>query len=487
MAVPGAPEARRVRRVAIAGRWLALGGLLAAAALSAQDFPVDPVPPQLPPVAAPPAPKPAGKPKPPVAVAPKTIEPTAEAIAAGPPEPVQEVGPPEAGLIDIDPLASADLPREASPFTLFDKSIAPGEKRELRWTAGESFAGSNITTPVLVAHGTQPGPVLCMTAAVHGDELNGIEVVRRVLNDVDPAQLTGTVVGMPIVNIMGFSRSSRYLPDRRDLNRYFPGTLYGSAASRIAYRLFRQVIVNCDALVDFHTGSFDRANLPQVRGDLTIPSVLEFTRGFGATPVLHSPGSRGMLRLAATDHGIPAVTFEVGAPLRLEPEQIDFAVEAIVTLSHKMGMTRSFRMWAEPQATFYESKWVRADSGGMLFTTVALGDRVREGQRLGKVVDPIRNEEQPIVSPFRGRVIGMALNQVVLPGFAAYHIGIETSEAQAAEEAAQAPAEPDAIERMEGDQLNEVLGDPRQGGDGDGGGNGNGNEGDPPGRAREGD
>jgi hypothetical protein len=457
------PDARRVRRPDLASRCFALAGLLLAGALPAQDFPLDPAPPAAPASAPLPTPGPIAKPKPvAAAIRPSTIEPTAEAIAAGPPEPVEAVGPPEADLIDVEALVGADLPQLAVPFTLFEKSIAPGEKRELRWTAGESFAGSNVATPLVIAHGVLPGPVLCMTAAVHGDELNGIEVVRRVLNDIDPQQLTGTVIGMPIVNLMGFSRSSRYLPDRRDLNRYFPGTMYGSAASRIAYRLFKQVIVNCDALVDFHTGSFDRANLPQVRGDLTIPSVLEFTRGFGATPVLHSPGSRGMLRLAATDHGIPAVTFEVGAPLRLEPEQIEFAVQAIVTLGHKMGMTRSFRMWAEPQATFYESKWVRVDAGGMLFSSVALGDRIREGQHLGKVVDPIRNQEAPILSPFRGRVIGMALNQVVLPGFAAFHVGIETSEAQAAEEAALAPTEPDAIEQMDGDQINEVLGEPRE-------------------------
>lgn len=463
MAGASTPEVRRARRIAATWRSFALAGLLAASALGAQDFPVDPALPAASSSVPVPPPRPASKPKPALApVRRNTIEPTAEAIAAGPPEPVEDVGPPELVLIDLDAQAGADLPQVATPFTLFEKTIAPGEKRELRWTAGESFAGSNVATPLVIAHGVLPGPVLCMTAAVHGDELNGIEVVRRVLNDIDPQQLTGTVIGMPIVNLMGFSRSSRYLPDRRDLNRYFPGTMYGSAASRIAYRLFKQVIVHCDALVDFHTGSFDRANLPQVRGDLTIPSVLEFTRGFGATPVLHSPGTRGMLRLAATDHGIPAVTFEVGAPLRLEPEQIEFAVQAIVTLGHKMGMTRSFRMWAEPQATFYESKWVRVDSGGMLFTAVALGDRVREGQHLGKVVDPIRNQESPILSPFRGRVIGMALNQVVLPGFAAFHVGIETSEAQAAEEAAQAPTEPDAIEQMEGDQINEVLGEPRE-------------------------
>jgi hypothetical protein len=399
----------------------------------------------------------AASPPPPDENAPDTV---VEPEFIGPPSPEELVGPPEA--------LAPEPPSGPVEIKLLGTAIVPGERKELRWKLGESFDGGAITTPVTVLHGAQPGPRLCLTAAIHGDELNGVEVVRRVVNGVDPKELSGTLVGVPIVNLLGFSRGSRYLPDRRDLNRYFPGTPTGSAASRIAYSLFRSLVEGCDAVVDFHTGSFDRSNLPQVRGDLTLPNVLEFTRGFGATPVLHSPGTRGMLRLAATDRGVPAVTFEVGAPLRLEPDKIDFAVEAIHTLMHKMGMTRSFRMWAEPQATFYESKWVRSDFGGMLFSSVRLGDRVRQGQRLGEVIDPVKNEEHEVVSPFRGRVIGMALNQVVLPGFAAYHIGIETSEADVVQDAASTSGSPDAIEQLEGDQMNEGLGGGEARGNGDG-------------------
>ncbi len=354
----------------------------------------------------------------------------------------------------IDP--SGNPPERAgpvAPFMILGSEIAVGTRADLGWRVGESFDGNAVTTPVVVLHGAKPGPRLCLTAAVHGDELNGIEVVRRIVNEVDPRTLGGTVIGVPVVNLLGFSRGTRYLPDRRDLNRFFPGSPGGSAAARIAHSLFNEIVVHCDALVDFHTGSFDRANLPQVRGDLTEPAVLAFTRGFGATPVLHSPGARGMLRLAASFRGIPAVTFEVGAPQRIEPEQIEVAVQAISTLMHKMGMSSSFRLWAEPQATYYESKWVRSNDGGMLISTVRLGDRVREGQRLGKVVDPLRNTEQEILSPFRGRVIGLALNQVVLPGFAAYHIGIETSEQGAVEEALAPAPGVDPIERMEGDEM----------------------------------
>ncbi len=382
----------------------------------------------------------------------------AEAVAMGPPELVDFVGPPTLEDLPADPASVGAAPFGA--LEILGEKIEPGTRRELRWQVGTSFDGDAVTTPVTIVHGSSAGPKLCLTAAVHGDELNGVEVVRRVANEIDPKSLSGSLVAIPIVNLLGFSRGSRYLPDRRDLNRFFPGSPYGSAASRIAFSLFKSLIQHCDALIDFHTGSFDRANLPQVRGDLTLDSVLEFTRGFGATPVLHSPGTRGMLRLAATDHGIPAVTFEVGAPARLEPDQIDFAVQAIHSVMHAQGMTQSFRMWAEPQATFYESRWVRANHGGMLFSTVELGDRVRQGQRLGKVVDPVKNVENEIKSPLRGRVIGIALNQLVLPGFAAYHIGIEQSVEQAVEEASQPSAVDDELERLEGDEMIEGRGQP---------------------------
>jgi predicted deacylase len=347
----------------------------------------------------------------------------------------------------------AALPPGPQPIEILGTRAEPGSRVDARWQVGESFDGSVVQTPVVLVHGLEPGPRLCLTAGVHGDELNGVEVVRRVVNDTDPKILKGTLIAVPIVNLMGFARGSRYLPDRRDLNRFFPGFAQGSAASRMAFSLFREVIVHCDGLVDLHTGSFDRSNLPQVRGDLRNDSVVSFTRGFGATPVLHSPGSRGMLRLAATDHDIPAVTFEVGAPYRLEPDKIDAGVQAVKTLMHQMGMTPHFRLWSEPQATFYESKWVRVNDGGMLFSNVELGDRVREGQRLGKVIDPIRNREFEITAPFAGRVIGMALNQVVLPGFAAYHLGVETTEAEAAAEAERPALDADPLETMDGDEM----------------------------------
>lgn len=364
---------------------------------------------------------------------------TAEASMAArvvSPSVVDFVGPPALDESALPGNPSFIGPPVVEPFEILGESVPPGERRLMRWSVSQTFAGGDTVVSVNVVHGTRPGPVMCMAAAIHGDEINGVEIVRRVINQVDAHQLSGTLIGVPIVNLFGFSRNSRYLPDRRDLNRYFPGSQRGSIASRIANSFFTQIVQHCDALVDFHTGSFDRANLPQVRADLRMPEVLRFARGFGALPVLHSSGSRGMLRVAATQSGIPAVTFEVGAPGTLEKREIDLSVDALEALLHYVGLVPEGPAEQEPQAVFYESRWVRANAGGMLIADVELGQRIVKGQRLGLVVDPIKNVEHEILSPLYGRVIGKAKNQVVLPGYAAFHIGEETSAEQASDAAA---------------------------------------------------
>jgi uncharacterized protein len=425
-AAPG--QRRSLRRYA--GVLLALA---CSTALQAQDFPPELQPPPPTPVAPPPAPKPRPAPAVPApAMAPVEAAPEPLTI---PPWPVDSVGPPML-VAAGDPGSSEFIgPPMVPPFRILENEVLPGSKAQLEWSASQSFAGGEVISPITIVHGTRPGPVLCLTAAIHGDELNGVEIVRRVVNSLDPSQLGGTVIGVPIVNLFGFSRNSRYLPDRRDLNRFFPGSRYGSIAARIAHSFFVSVVRHCDSVVDFHTGSFDRSNLPQVRADLRLAEVQEFTRGFGATTVLHSGGSKGMLRVAATQAGIPAVTFEVGGPGELQPDEIGHGVQAIQTLLHKLGMTRDRPTWEEPQPYFYDSVWVRSNSGGLLLSEVQLGQRVQRGQKLGTVIDPIQNIERDILSPVYGRVIGMALNQVVLPGFAAYHLGEETSEQQAVREA----------------------------------------------------
>ena len=314
---------------------------------------------------------------------------------------------------------------QAEPLLLLDTDIMPGTAHRLSWSATELFEGVPVSTPVLVVNGTMPGPTLCLTAAVHGDELNGIEMVGRVLHEIAPVKLSGAVIGVPIVNVQGFRRGSRYLPDRRDLNRYFPGNPNGSAAARIAYALFNDVIAHCDALVDLHTGSFERANLPQIRADLRNPDVVTLTQGFGSMVVLHSTPSAGTLRHAATLAGIPAVTVEAGGPSQLELAEVKRGVKGIETLLSTLDMTRKRRSWGHPEPVYYKSSWVRADNGGILLADVSLGSTVRKGDLLGTITDPMSNQRSELYSPFAGRIIGLARNQVVMPGFAAFHVGIE--------------------------------------------------------------
>ncbi|MEM7097275.1 MAG: succinylglutamate desuccinylase/aspartoacylase family protein [Pseudomonadota bacterium] len=335
------------------------------------------------------------------------------------PEPV---GAPSNTSDQVDTIKSATRPSDNPHFSLLNVEVAAGELVRTNWTAGEALHGAQIPTPVLVAHGVKPGPTLCVTAAVHGDELNGIEAVRRLMYSIKPAKLSGTVIGVPIVNLQGFQRHSRYLSDRRDLNRFFPGNPRGSSASRMAHSFFHQIISHCDGLVDLHTGSFHRTNLPQLRADLQNADVLALTKGFGSTVILHSSGGAGTLRRAAVESGIPAVTLEAGEPLRLQEDAVEHTVKALFTLMDTMHMYNKRSLWGNPEPTYYSSAWVRADQGGILLSTVKLGRKVKEGDVLGTVTDPISNEQVDIQAPYAGRVIGMALNQFVMPGYATFHI-----------------------------------------------------------------
>ncbi|HEY8155898.1 MAG TPA: succinylglutamate desuccinylase/aspartoacylase family protein [Myxococcota bacterium] len=331
-----------------------------------------------------------------------------------------------AGLVIVALLAAgaADAQTPWQSAEVLGETIAPGQKWLLSWVSGETFTGSPVPIPVRVARGFEPGPTLCLTAGIHGDELNGIEVVRRILQEIDPSALRGMVIGVPIVNLHGFRQASRYLPDRRDLNRHFPGRANGSAASRIARSFFEQVIAHCDTLVDLHTGSFHRSNVPQVRADLTDSGAFELAKDFGSGVVVHAAREPGTLRHAAGDVGIPAISYEAGEPMRFQPAEVDEGVRGVRELLARRGMLSPRPRRGQRQEIYYRARWVRVDDGGILISDVELGDAVKVGDVLGVVTDPISNERSIVKSPYDGRVLGMALNQVVIPGFAAFHVGI---------------------------------------------------------------
>lgn len=349
---------------------------------------------------------------------------TVQSESVVPPSIDKEPAPPKSPS-NTTPPKQALVTQKPEKFIILGSEVPPATATRLAWSPKVTIAGLTIPTPVLVINGKSPGKTLCMTAAIHGDELNGVEIIRRVMYDIDPEKLSGKIVGIPIVNLKGFQRASRYLPDRRDLNRAFPGDPQGSLAARIAHSLFNEVIVHCDRLIDLHTGSLRRTNLLQVRADMTHDDVIQFTHGFDDTVVVHSQGEPGMLRHAAVQSGIPSVTLEAGESMRLQADQVEEGVKSIYSLLKTQEMYSRAFSWGDPEPTYYQSRWLRADAGGILFSRVELGGKINKGEVLGTVADPITNEESHIVAPFDGRVIGMAVNQVVMPGFAAYHIGIK--------------------------------------------------------------
>lgn len=326
--------------------------------------------------------------------------------------------------------AATNIKPETKPkqLIILDSEIQPGSDTSLQWNSGQNFDSIDWNTPVLVKRGINPGPTLCMTSTIHGDEINGIEIIRRVFKSLDVQQMHGSVIGVPIVNLDGFLRSARYLSDRSDLNRFFPGEENGSTAQRVAYHLFNDIIVHCDALLDLHTGSLHRVNMPQVRANLKLVSIKEIIDGLSDLTIIHSQGNAGMLRNAANDIGIPAVTIEVGGPFLFDKEGVKATTESVKNLIAYMKITRKFTFFPQAKATFNKSTWVRSDFAGIYISEITVGSTVAKGDIIGRVADPISNKEEVVASPFEGTLIGLASDQFIHTGFAVAHIAHKIDE-----------------------------------------------------------
>ena len=271
---------------------------------------------------------------------------------------------------------------------------------------------------------------MCLTAGVHGDELNGVEVARRAFAQADPQQLRGTLIALPAINAEGVRSSTRYLSDRRDLNRAFPGKAGGSVASLIANAVFTRVLSHCDALVDLHTGSNNRANLPQMRADLANPEIRELAIHFGLGIVIGGKGPDGSLRREVARAGIPAIIYEAGGPFRFQEDEIERGVQGVENVLAWLGMTSQAEAEV-PDARVYErSKWVRTARGqaGFFFPSAQLGERVETGDSLGRIVDPLTDEASEVIAPFPGEIIGLAVPRPVLSGYALVHLAWHDSD-----------------------------------------------------------
>ncbi len=278
--------------------------------------------------------------------------------------------------------------------------------------------------PIHVIHGKRDGPHLFVSAAIHGDEVNGVEVIRRLLELKALRRLSGTLVAIPVVNVYGLIHASRYLPDRRDLNRSFPGTESGSLAARVAHLFMTEVVGRCTHGVDLHTGAVHRTNLPQIRGNLEDPETKQLAEAFGVPVMLNSALRDGSLRAAAAEYGIPMLLYEAGQALRYEEVAISAGVHGVVNVMRALGMIKPPARRRKPSDSYLarRSSWVRAPESGMLRTLVKLGTKVSRGQAIGYISDPYSGESTPVSSQHSGVVIGQVKIPMVHEGEALFHV-----------------------------------------------------------------
>ncbi len=322
------------------------------------------------------------------------------------------------------PVANASESEAWTSLKLLEREIAVATKSRFSFIPDNSFESSYLNMPVFVTRGHAPGPMLCVTAGVHGDELNGVEIARRVFARSDPETLRGTLVALPAINAAGFRSGNRYLSDRRDLNRAFPGRATGSVASLIAYEVFSDVLRNCDAVVDLHTASNKRSNLPQIRADISDTAIRELAIHFGIGIVVAGAGPDGSLRREVTKAGIPAIIYEAGEPHRFQSIEIERGVEGVENVMVYLDMVDGEEREIPDARVYEKSRWIRAvrTKGGFFFPSAELGDTVNKGQLVGKVIDPFTDEIYDVISPIDGEIIGMALPQPVLSGYALLHV-----------------------------------------------------------------
>lgn len=337
------------------------------------------------------------------------------------------------------------MPRDS--FEIGPVRVRAGRKQALALPITRLVTGADVDLPVRVVHGRQEGPTVWIDAAIHGDEAVGVEVIRQVLADLDAKKLRGTVIAVPIVNVLGFMNGDRYLPDRRDLNRSFPGSRRGSLAARIAHLVMTEVVAKCEVGIDLHTGSDRRTNLPQIRADLEDERTRELSLAFGAPVMLHARLRDGSLRAAAREAGAKVLLYEAGEAWRMDGWAVDAGVLGVRRVLAHLGMIDPLEGDAPtPTLESWRSGWVRARGTGMLHLEAELGQRVTRGQRLGGLFDSFGKRVRLVHADRDGIVVGRTEAPLVSSGDAVVHLA-EVLDGSTS--AVAADPEPDTVEETD--------------------------------------
>ena len=305
--------------------------------------------------------------------------------------------------------------------------VEPGTRRNLRYAISETYLGDPVRIPVTIVNGAAAGPTVFLSAASHGDELNGIEVVREVAYEWDLSGLAGTLVCLPVLNVPGFLAQERYLPIYdRDLNRSFPGRTGSTSAKRMAARIFDNFVRPCDFGVDFHTSTRGRTNMLHVRADMSDDAVARLAQSFGSHVIIDSQGGDGLLRTEATRAGVPTVTVEMGEAHRFQRDLIDDALAGVesVFAEYDLRETSPVRWpgWRTVIRDSDERTWIRADVGGIVDMHFEAGSLVQAGDRICTLTDPFKSDSVAVEAPFTGLLVGVLENPVVYPGNPLCHL-----------------------------------------------------------------
>ncbi len=312
------------------------------------------------------------------------------------------------------------MPRPS--FAIGSNRVRAGFKQEVGLPIAKLVTGGEVTLPVLVLHGRNDGPTVWVDAAIHGDEVGGVDIIRRVLARIQPKTLNGTLIAVPVVNVHGFMAGDRYLPDRRDLNRSFPGTARGSLAARIAHLMMKEIVAPSDVGIDLHTGSDHRTNLPQIRADLDDPRTRALAETFGAPVMIHARTRDGSLRHAAREHGATVLLYEGGEALRFDDWAIDAGVAGVNRVLASLGMIDGATAPDQPSVESRKTGWVRAGVSGIGRIECALGAEVQAGDRLGVISNSFGRRLAYIKASRSGIVIGRLEAPLVNRGDAVVHI-----------------------------------------------------------------
>ncbi|MFG0252222.1 MAG: succinylglutamate desuccinylase/aspartoacylase family protein [Phycisphaerales bacterium JB038] len=298
----------------------------------------------------------------------------------------------------------------------FGESVPPGDRVATSLVITESYAGADISIPVFLWRGPQEGPTVFISAAVHGDEINGTGAIRRIIREQPFELQRGTLVLVPVVNILGFERHTRYTPDRRDMNRSFPGSREGSLTARMTWLFFKQIVARCDYGIDLHTAAVRRTNFPNVRADMTNEKLAPFARAFGAELIVSGAGPKGSLRTAACAAGCATLILEAGEVWKVEPGVVEYALRGITNCLRHLGMVDGELIEPPYRIETDASKWLRASHGGFLEFHIAPGDIVHEGDPIATNTDLTGEEQNILHAPRDGVVLGMTTIPSVAPG-----------------------------------------------------------------------